>query len=201
MTLIAEEPHTKADALYKLAIKSQYDDYKSMRFLYYLALQVQPELIVEFGTFLGCSSAHMAVALRTDNSRIITVDNASYPMTSLSDAEIAWQELGVADRIEQVQGDTRDKRDYGKIDLLFMDAAHTHADLQDEWRAICHTLARDHVVVVDDIWLHDIRDFGLELSHMYDMHITLPFHKGLGVYSTNIPLFMAAIGAAGIAWM
>jgi predicted O-methyltransferase YrrM len=89
------------------------------RFLAVLCRAMDP-VVLEVGTAIGYSTLHMAEQL--SSGRVITLEMDA---SRAQQARSFWEQAGVADRIELIEGDARTTLDGvpGPIDLLFVDAA------------------------------------------------------------------------------
>jgi predicted O-methyltransferase YrrM len=91
------------------------------RFLAVLCRTLDP-VMLEVGTAIGYSTLHMAEQL--DRGRIVTLE---LDADRAAQARASFEQAGVSDRIELVEGDAREtiKQLEGRFDLLFIDAMKT----------------------------------------------------------------------------
>ena len=87
---ISEVPEETCNKLAQLAIQSKYTDYRSMRLLYYLVMALEPKTVVELGTFLGASTAHLAAVLNQVLVQIRNVFISTMPMKAVKPTDFVW---------------------------------------------------------------------------------------------------------------
>lgn len=116
-------------------------------FLQVLVRLLQPQFVLELGTFTGYSALAMAQAL-PPGARLVTCDTDPRA-TAL--ALRAWQDAGVADRIELKLGPALQslKEITDKIDLAFIDA--DKANYIAYWEEIVPKLSDRGLIVVDNV--------------------------------------------------
>jgi predicted O-methyltransferase YrrM len=182
------------EAFQQLAQKTGYEDMRSLRFLHYLVLSLKPDSVLEFGTAFGASAAYMASGI--GNGLVVSIDNYSGAYAKSPD-EVAESLLGLGlkRRVRLLSGSTHDAaailRDAGmdrKFEVLFMDADHSYRGLKKEFKVASPSLAKEHVVIVDDTHVGgpEIRNFVMELSLQYAFCIMIrDMHWGMAVFCTN----------------
>jgi len=120
-------------------------------FMSILVAALQPQFIVEIGTFTGTSSLAMARSM-PEGARMLCCD-VSEEWTAL--ARDAWEAAGVADRIDLVIAPATETLaelpDDQQIDLAFIDADKT--GYHDYYEAILPRLSDNGVMLIDNtIW-------------------------------------------------
>jgi len=102
--------------------------------------------VLEVGTAIGYSTLHMAQEL--SEGRIVTLE---LDPERAAQARRSWEQAGVADRIELVEGDARETitRLEGPFDLLFVDAMKV--DYRRYLEAALPLLAERALVVIDNL--------------------------------------------------
>lgn len=108
--------------------------------------------IVEVGTFTGYSALAMAMALPPDG-RLITCDvSAEWGRIAYH----AWQEAGVADRIDFRVGDARQTLaslpDTPEIDLVFLDA--DKVGYVEYWEAVVPRVRPGGILLADNVFYY-----------------------------------------------
>jgi predicted O-methyltransferase YrrM len=186
---ISEVPEETCNKLAQLAIQSKYTDYRSMRLLYYLVMALEPKTVVELGTFLGASTAHLAAGLKA--GKVLSIDKYLY--TSLNDVHETLSTFDFTCDIELCKADTFACEPHlpPNIDLLFMDAAHEYGSLILEFEQVRYKLANSHVLVIDDIFLQGIMQFVDEISQQRLFTIKLPFHNGVAILCSDMSMWNA----------
>jgi predicted O-methyltransferase YrrM len=164
ITEVTEEISNK---LARLAVRSRYTDYRSMRLLYYLVMALEPKTVVELG-YTTPNNVH-----DTLNAFDFTCD------------------------IELCEADTFTCEPYlpPNIDLVFMDAAHEYGSLILEFEQIRYKLSNSHVLVIDDIFLQGIMQFVDEISQQRSFTIKLPFHNGVAILCSDMSMWNAVAQA------
>jgi len=172
-------------ALEEVVNQTGYKTLQSLMFLYHLVKEMNPNFILELGTGFGCSAIFMALAL--GKGQICSVDdyrgdaslNIRIPQGNL-------EKCNVAGKVILVEEDARHlwTAPY-PISLVFMDASHNKADLFSEYAAIEGRLFESHIIVIDDLFSADVKEFPLELfkKDCYDICFMPKFHYGMAVLS------------------
>jgi cephalosporin hydroxylase len=119
-------------------------------FLYRMALESKPGLTVELGTFRGRTAAILARAARETGSRVISIDNYSYPHAP-EPGEPAQRLARFGLTAEFRQADSRiAPADVGEVAFLYVDSEHTEAHLSVELPAWLPKVAPGGLVVFHD---------------------------------------------------
>jgi predicted O-methyltransferase YrrM len=122
-------------------------EWETGRLLATLVRAVQPRLVLEVGTAIGCSTLHMARELDA-GARIVTLERDP---ERIAQARGFWARDGVEDRIELVEGDALGSIEEleGPFDLVFLDASKTEID--DYLAALSDRVAERCLLVVDNL--------------------------------------------------
>jgi predicted O-methyltransferase YrrM len=122
-------------------------EWETGRLLATLVRAVQPRLVLEVGTAIGCSTLHMARELDA-GARIVTLERDP---ERIAQARGFWARDGVEDRIELVEGDALGSIEEleGPFDLVFLDASKTEID--DYLAALSGRVAERCLLVVDNL--------------------------------------------------
>jgi predicted O-methyltransferase YrrM len=122
-------------------------EWETGRLLATLVRAVQPRLVLEVGTAIGCSTLHMARELNA-GARIVTLERDP---ERIAQARGFWARDGVEDRIELVEGDALGSIEEleGPFDLVFLDASKTEID--DYLAALSDRVAERCLLVVDNL--------------------------------------------------
>jgi predicted O-methyltransferase YrrM len=124
-----------------------------------LVRRLKPKFVVELGTGDGRTAAQIAAALH-EFSYFVTINWPNPPSGDDVGHELApW--FG-SKRIELILGDTREQayRFFdGTIDLLFIDSTHDFATINVEWILYKPKLAKEAIVIVDDLNHNDMYKF------------------------------------------
>jgi predicted O-methyltransferase YrrM len=129
------------------------------RFLFRLVRGLRPTRVLELGTSLGVSAAHLALALalndreRGTRSRLVTVEGDP-GLAALARGHLA--RAGVAGRVAVVEGRFADVLPgvlaaHGPFDLAFLDGHHEEAATLAYWRTLGPHLAPGACVAFDDV--------------------------------------------------
>lgn len=114
------------------------------RVLYALVRALQPQVVVEIGTNVGCGASHIASALKMNgsgtllsfdiNSRIVIPPDATGTSAVYQQGQLIPAEL--LPLVELVHGDGIDYlRDcIGEVDFIFEDGSHGLEDTRDAWQ-------------------------------------------------------------------
>jgi len=123
------------------------------RFLGDIVYTTRPNTIVELGCFVGWTSAHLAYALKANESagQIYCVDCSQH---YLDVAHANLSRLGLAESITMIQGGSLDdsvlSRLPQQIDVLFIDTSHTYPDTLHEIFAYAPRLTPGGYMVLHD---------------------------------------------------
>jgi predicted O-methyltransferase YrrM len=117
------------------------------RFLYELCKRryPRPEFVVEIGTYVGVSAAHMAVHA----GRVLTIDINPDAAKQVQAIPLKNIEAVTSDSmyfLERLAG-------YPKADLLFIDGNHTFNQAYGEYRAYRDHVKDDGLILFDDVAL------------------------------------------------
>lgn len=187
--------------LSKVVEQSGYTSLKSLIFLYWLVRNIDPKYVLEFGTGFGCSAIFMA--LGAERGKIISIDD--YRGDTTDDILVPKEntvKCGVADKIQLIAANTKDTwvshRVGGSPEIVFMDASHYDADLQQEYATLKNIIAKDHIIIIDDILAQDEYAFVERLSRMpqYISCSILDHHFGVAILHTNISKYFKKINDA-----
>jgi predicted O-methyltransferase YrrM len=185
MQSIKELDPTVAAALIEMAEASKYEDYRSMRFLFYLSTLFNEGIVLEHGTYHGCSTAHFALAGHT----VVTIDTQE---------EVPWQELydnfgllKLLGRVSFVKGLAkntktlfREAAPWGALaSIFFIDATHDYNNNLLEYREARENLAPRHILVIDDT--DCVMRLCEDLAVSYPVYRLLPYHHGMAVLATS----------------
>ncbi len=129
------------------------------RFLFRLTRALQPRRVLELGTSLGVSAAHISAALEMNEmnggarGHLVTLEGDP-AIADLARAHL--DELGQGARVEVVTGRFSDVlpaaiRDYSPFDLVFLDGHHEETATQGYWRLLRGALTPGACVAFDDI--------------------------------------------------
>jgi predicted O-methyltransferase YrrM len=101
-------------------------EWETGRLLATLVRALRPQLVLEVGTAIGCSTLHMAREL-DPGARIVTLERNP---KRIAQARGFWDRGGVLDRIDLVEGDALESIAGldGPFDLVFLDATKTEID-------------------------------------------------------------------------
>jgi predicted O-methyltransferase YrrM len=129
------------------------------RFLFALVRELKPRTILELGTNLGVSAAHLSAGLAVNEERhgvtgqLTTIEGDA----TLADlARVHLAELGHSGRTEVVTGRFAElletvKSERGPFDLVFIDGHHEEAATIRYWQSLRSALAEGACVAFDDI--------------------------------------------------
>ncbi len=154
------------------------------RFLYRLALFLQPKNILELGTSLGISTAYLAAA--NPETNIVTVEGDP------NVAQIAgrnFQKLNLLhiDLHTSLFRDYLDSYDQPTPDLIFMDGHHESSALLTYYDLLKNRFQSHTIIVVDDIyWSKDMTDGWNELIARPEVTQSVDcFHFGLLFFNSD----------------
>jgi len=166
------------------------------RLFHAMSMRSGPADVVEIGTFVGSSAAHLGA---NPAVRVLTID-------CNPDASVRVAELGLPN-VRAVTADSvahADKLPRGRwIDLLFVDGNHTFNQAYGEYEAYRPLVKPGGLVFFDDIRLPmSTREMDVFWDHVVDPKAELEgmHHTGIGVCvvdpSVALPLWAEVIGAA-----
>lgn len=121
------------------------------RFFYWLTRATQPNLVVELGSLHGHSAANLAQGAPAD-SRVISIDwNPPANPPRFPNLEF-WKgdTLEMAQKIADLNI---------PIDILFLDSSHFATHAEEEFDLYWPLMSKGGILLVDDIYLADMRDF------------------------------------------
>jgi predicted O-methyltransferase YrrM len=139
------------------------------RFFYHLSKMLQPALVVELGGWQGTAAAHFAAGHSL--GIVVTIDHHTDEGDQFNQIKMldacnmfsninyirGWtnQELTASEIGRHSLGDAQNAfpivREYGKIDILFIDSWHTYDNAMLDWEAYKPLLASPSLVICDDI--------------------------------------------------
>jgi hypothetical protein len=162
------------------------------RVLYALVRALKPQLVVEIGTHVGCSTTHIASALKMNGSgQVMTFDIAN-PINIPGMDEVHRQGDMIPQElwpyVEMVQGDGVQyiELDLLEADMIYEDGDHSEDNVNRVWKAGVPKLTPDGVIASHDAahWLvgdaicTGIRNAGYEPI----IYAIRPSDCGLGLY-------------------
>lgn len=162
------------------------------RVLYALIRAFRPQTVIEIGTHVGCSTTHIASALKMNGSgQVITFDTATLINVPGSDQEYRQGDLIPPELwpvVELVHGDGVQyiELDLLEADFIYEDGDHSEEGVNRVWKAGVPKLTPGGVIVSHDAahWLvgeairNGIRNAGYEPT----IYAIRPSDCGLGVY-------------------
>lgn len=152
------------------------------KILYAVTRHLKPTLAVNLGTFMGCSVAHIAEALKKNGKgKVIAVDvdkNAG----ELIQAHLAdYIEFVTADGVEYMQNEIPSRR----LKLVFEDMLHAVDTTEAVWNAAFDNLVKGGVVISHDALHHivgkQVREGIARAGHDYKAYLVEPSDCGLAV--------------------
>lgn len=177
----------------RIATETGYKNLKSMHFLYHLVKNINPDCVLELGTWLGASAGYMASAIKEDG-RIVSIDN--YKQHRELEVPIDVPELnlsmcGLLDKVILIEGDTFEvSRLLAEFplhpEIIFMDASHTAEAMKKEYDSFSSILPDNHVIVFDD-YFSPVEPFVTSIKSRYKFCVIVEdFHQGIAVVGTNV---------------
>ncbi len=152
---------------------------KSALFLYHLARELQPDLVIELGTNVGISSAYLASALRKNGKgRLVTLEASPYRIRCAKEVHAS---VGLKN-VTYVQGLFADTlaptlREIGAVDFAFIDGHHQYQPTLDYFQVIHAHAARNATYVFDDIrWSEGMLRAWKEIQRDDRLTIAADFH-------------------------
>jgi predicted O-methyltransferase YrrM len=140
------------DDVSRIARNSSNDEFWAL-VLFKLIRSFRPTRCLEMGTALGISGAYQAAALQLNGLGTLTCLDGSAELCRI--AKRNWQALGL-NNVDTVVGpfeatlDTQ-LEDKGPVDYVFVDGHHDRQATLDYFERIAPTLAREALLVFDDI--------------------------------------------------
>jgi predicted O-methyltransferase YrrM len=173
---ITTEKRRKVSAMVKYASVSA----KQGALLYRLCSWYRPELVLEFGSGLGVSTAYLAAGSK--NTGIITVEGS--PEKHAFAVENFPGRL--CDRVEFIQGNFDDHFEMllqraGERTVVFIDGDHTYQSTIEKVSAFLNKKLQDTMIILDDIyWSDDMERAWKEclVDERVDVSLDL-FHLGI----------------------
>jgi len=136
------------------------EEFQALLVVQRLVAEYKPMLAVELGTFRGGGAAMIALAM-PEGGRVITIDNKRYNYpdsqvgANLKHKDIA--RLGLDSKVTRAIGQSeecdtliREITD-DMVDFCYIDAWHTYESCKNDYLAISKVLAKEHLVVFDDV--------------------------------------------------
>ena len=178
--------------LARIAQETGYSNLKSMYFLHNLVKNINPDCVLELGTYLGGSAAYMASAIK-EGGVVVSIDSRGQLSLMKLDLDVPNRNIelcGLTDKLFFVEGSTFCVSELlvgfpMKPEIVFMDASHDLEGLWKEYRSLAPLLPENHVIVIDDIW-PEVCEFVFQLLKQYPFCLTIKdFHQGMAVLCTH----------------
>lgn len=178
--------------LVRIAKESRYKDYTSLYFLRDLVRGINPDCVLELGTFLGASAAYMASAIK-DGGRVISIDNNDQLRSegiAVDTPNKNLQKCNLSNKVRFIEGSTQHVAELlpnlvSPPEIIFMDAHHEPDNMWKEYHGLASILPKSHVIVIDDLW-PIVCEFVSELTKKYPFTILLKdFHQGMAIVCTH----------------
>lgn len=161
-------------------------NYRHPRILYGLVRWLEPEVVVEIGTYRGYAASWIARAIQENNhGRLFCIDGFVCPPHPYGDFETHWNDnltkLGVRDWVTLIKGKSHQVKWPDKIDMAFIDADHSYVgcchDVNQALLKGARVLAVDntHLTEGSRRWADEFR--ALAPSIGWDL-IEVPFQEG-----------------------
>lgn len=153
------------DSRYQNQIDETGNPSEYYRYFYYLTKAFQPRLTVELGGWQGTAAAHLAAGY--PDGQVISIDHHTDPGDEIHQGKMieATREYKNLVYIQGWTWDVIDQvREYGEIDILFIDSWHDYEHAMRDWNDYQHLLADEALVICDDI----IGGYGTVISGMED---------------------------------
>lgn len=152
------------------------------RFVGELAARMGAKTVIEIGSFVGYTSAHLAAALQTTGGRLWCVDIAQ---NLIDVARENLSRLKMNDRVSFVCGLSQDPATFAalpeKADLIFIDSSHIYADTQQEISIFRKRIAPGGALVLhDSIYFEGVRRAVGEVQTEFET-LTFASEGGWGV--------------------
>ena len=188
--------------LERIAGESRYVDLSSMRFLRNLVKGINPDQVLELGTYLGGSALYMASAIK-EGGMVFSIDNNGLLRSEEKAMDTPTQNAlacGLAGKVQFISGDTQQVSDLIMIqpEVVFMDAHHEPENMWKEYQSFVSLLPERHIIVVDDLWPL-VCEFMFELSKQYSFSLIMKdFHQGVGVLFTHSDYLIKVVNAVEV---
>lgn len=154
------------------------------RALYHLIAHLKPKKVLEIGTFVGCSTVHIALALKQNgaNAQMTTVDindvnnESSKPWKQFGSPRSPYENLvktGCEELVNFVHQNSvpfLENTAEGKFDFIFLDGGHKAVEVYQEVALALNRLSPDGVIL-----LHDYFPDNQPLWDMYTNVIAGPY--------------------------
>lgn len=180
--------------LAKVVAETGYETINSLLLLHHIVKNIDPEIVLELGTGLGCSTIFMALGL--GKGKVVSVDDYRGDVTS--DINNVYHNLKmckVSDKVKLIKGNTTEALLPSYYpEVVFMDASHNVPDLKLEYYSLL--FPKDHVVIIDDIFSVGVNDFVLSLADQYEFGFILKFHNGVAVLISNKDKYLSKVNNA-----
>lgn len=136
------------------------------RFLFEVARQYKPPLMLETGTDRGRSAAHLALGNPTGMVVTIDIDPA---------CKANVDALGIRNIVSRVGDSLGLAHEFSSLDLLFLDSLHTYEHTKAEWEAYRPRVKPGGLIFLDDIALDasmkrfwtELRFAKFDLTHLH----------------------------------
>lgn len=126
--------------------------------LYKITEQLQPELVVEVGSYAGWSSAHILAAMNSDSS-FIAVDNFSECTNPDLVKDVLLTSLNAYINCVIYEQDSTEflQSCESKANMIFIDGFHRDGKPLMDVKAAMNCLAPNGVLILHDVWMPDVR--------------------------------------------
>ena len=134
-TLVEQSKDSLPDAwLEALQAQVHGTPHRHPRFLYRLALELQPALSIEMGVEWGITSAHLCAAAAQYGGQVVGVDIQTHlrPSSQLAERYGNYTFLHMDTR-QAVSYVTELVEEYGPLGLVYQDSLHRHMTFKKEW--------------------------------------------------------------------
>lgn len=167
---LAKKPIVEHPGLYGRDDSNPYYD-----FLYHLAQEMKPKIIVELGTWKGDSTCRLAYG--APEAKVITVDIGALPE--------AYEKTKKFDNIEMVKGGSLDNKiiDYipDEIDILFIDTLHDYEQVMAEYIAYSPKVKKGGVILYDDVIINKGMEMFWEEVSIPKINLPELHYTGFGI--------------------
>lgn len=148
------------------------------KFLFALAQQMQPSLIVELGTGTAAISAfHFATGCPT--ARVITVDTSDVMLTAIAESPAPHIEGWVGHSLALYSRFVSELQD--PIDIFFLDTSHVYEETVQEYQHYQKLMKRGGIMLFDDIASASPPHFWEIVEEPKAFHPVLHDHCGFGI--------------------
>jgi predicted O-methyltransferase YrrM len=165
------------DSRYRWQMVDNGQEWPYYRFFYHLSKWLQPDLVVELGSYQGTAAAHFAAGCK-GKGQVVTIDHHTDPGDECNKRKTN-ETCKAFDNILYIQGWTNPEaalREYGKhqlenainalpfvqqlkeIDVLFIDSWHTYDNAMLDWKYYKPLLNSPALVICDDIQDGELAD-------------------------------------------